>query len=124
MGIGGLEHQIYTNVKKSHLIELELRTSNRVNCSVELLGGLGLLRARLDDFGDPINDVNNSGTLPSSPAFPSIWARHGGPARPGAADLRKKTPLSSARMKTWQKKRSVGRSWSTSKRATTMARLP
>ena len=48
---------------------LELQTAYRVSRAVELRGGLGLLRARLDDFGDPINNVNNGRTLPSSPTY-------------------------------------------------------
>lgn len=69
VGVGGPEDVIYTNVRKSHSTGLELQAAYRVNRAIELRGGFGLLRARLDDFGDPINNVNNGKTLPSSPRY-------------------------------------------------------
>ncbi len=69
LGVGGPQDFIFTNVARSHSTGLELQSAYQVSRAIELRGGLGLLRARLDDFGDPVNNVNNGRTLPLSPKY-------------------------------------------------------
>ena len=67
-GPGGFDDAIYLNARRATSRGLEVEASWRPTERQRWFAGIGLLRAKIDDFGDPVNAVNDGKHLSNSPS--------------------------------------------------------
>lgn len=73
-GPQGLEDQIIVNAQRARSSGLEVDAQWRPGARLTLAAGLGLLRTRIDQFGDPVNDANNGREFGNAPRYTASLA--------------------------------------------------